>query len=406
MRRTAIGIDTARLRLRPYRESDLDALHALWTDPDVRRYLWDDKLIERDVSERTMRGSMASTAEHGFGHWAVCPAGRDELIGFCGLMYIGDTRDVELLYGLLPAHWKQGLATEAAAAMLRFGFEDHGLERIYAITDAPNLASAAVMQRLGMQFEKRFLHHGLDSVRHVLERTAFRPGGGRYDVRYAAVAAPDSVPGGSAQQAPRIRVGILIFPEVEVLDFCGPFEVFSVTRRNEARRREEPSPFDVVLVAEEDGPVTATGGLRVLPDYTLASCPPLDLLVVPGGWGTRAGLGNRSLIDWIAARGRQAATLTSVCTGAMLLGQAGLLDGRHATTHWRSLDWMQQSFPHVVVERAQHVVEDGNLLTSAGISAGIDMALRVVARYCGEEIGRATARHMEYPYPDDNRRRV
>jgi transcriptional regulator GlxA family with amidase domain len=90
-------------------------------------------------------------------------------------------------------------------------------------------------------------------------------------------------------------------------------------------------------------------------------------------------------------------TLTSVCTGAMLLGHAGVLDGRHATTHWRSLAWMRESFPSVTVEDQLHVVEDGNLFTSAGISAGIDMALRVVSRHCGEDVGRATARHMEYP---------
>ena len=92
--------------------------------------------------------------------------------------------------------------------------------------------------------------------------------------------------------------------------------------------------------------------------------------------------------------------------GAMLLGHARLLDGRRATTHWRSLDWMSESFPQVTVERALHVVEDGHVVTSAGISAGIDMALRVVARYHGEAIARATARQMEYPFPDDNRRRV
>src|SRR5436309_917693 len=101
------------------------------------------------------------------------------------------------------------------------------------------------------------------------------------------------------------RVGILIFPQVEVLDFCGPFEVFLVTRLNEERRREEPSPFEVVLVAEQEGIVTATGGLRVTPDYTLASCPPLDILVVPGGWGTRKEIGNESLLRWIAERGEQ-----------------------------------------------------------------------------------------------------
>lgn len=204
----------------------------------------------------------------------------------------------------------------------------------------------------------------------------------------------------------RKRIGILIFADVEVLDFCGPFEVFSTTRLDEAKRREGVSPFEVLLIAERVEPVVTAGGMRVTPDVTLETCPRLDLLVVPGGWGTRREIDNAPLIAWIAERGRQVETLTSVCTGAMLLGRAGLLDGRRATTHWRSLDWMHDSFPAVTVERALHVVEDGNLLTSAGISAGIDMALRVVARHCGEAVARATARHMEYPFPDDNRRRV
>src|SRR5262245_9251851 len=204
----------------------------------------------------------------------------------------------------------------------------------------------------------------------------------------------------------RKRVGILVFPEVEVLDFCGPYEVFSTTRLREERRREEPSPFEVLVLAETAEPVVATGGLRVIPDATLDACPALQILVVPGGWGTRKEMGNRRLLDWIAERAREVETLTSVCTGAMLLGKAALLDGRRATTHWRSLEWMRESFPAVAVERALHVVEDGNVFTSAGISAGIDMALRVVARHFGERVGRATARHMEYPFPDDDRRRV
>lgn len=204
----------------------------------------------------------------------------------------------------------------------------------------------------------------------------------------------------------RARVGILVFPEVEVLDFCGPFEVFSVVRLDEARRREDPSPFDVRLVAWDAAPVTAAGGLRVVPDVTCAACPPLDVLVVPGGWGTREAIHDRPLLDWIAARATAVRTLTAVCTGAMLLGHAGLLRGRRATTHWRSLDWMTESFPDTTVVRDLHVVEDGDVVTSAGISAGIDMALRVVARWHGEAIARATARQMEYPYPDDLRRRV
>jgi len=204
----------------------------------------------------------------------------------------------------------------------------------------------------------------------------------------------------------RKRVGIVVFPDVEVLDFCGPFEVFSVTRLDEERRREEPSPFDVFLVAEEPGPIVTTGGMKVMPDHTLESCPALDVMVVPGGWGARAQMKNARLVDWIKARAKQVETLTSVCTGSMLLGQVGLLDGRHATTHWRALEWMRDSFPAVTVEEKLHVVEEGHVLTSAGISAGIDMALRVVARYHGESVARNTARTMEYRYPDDNTRRV
>ncbi len=204
----------------------------------------------------------------------------------------------------------------------------------------------------------------------------------------------------------RKRVGIVLFENIEVLDFCGPFEVFSATRLNEEKRRDEPSPFEVVLVAEHPNPVTTAGNMNVIPHYTFENCPRLDILVVPGGLGTRKELNNPVMLDWLRARAAEVETLTSVCTGSMLLGFAGLLNGLHATTHWRSLDWMRDSFPTVTVEPGKHVVEDGRILTSAGISAGIDMALKVVARYFGEDVARATARHMEYPYPDSNARRI
>ena len=204
----------------------------------------------------------------------------------------------------------------------------------------------------------------------------------------------------------RKRVGIVVFPDVEVLDFTGPFEVFAAARLNETRRREDPSPFEVVVVAEHEGVVTTAGGLKVLPDYTFETCPPLDVLVVPGGWGVRAELSKERLLAWVDERGRAVETLASVCTGSMLLGRAGLLDNRRATTHWRSLDWMRQSFEDVMVVEDEHVVVDGRVFTSAGVSAGLDLALHVVARYCGEAVARATARNLEYPYPDDNRRRV
>ena len=204
----------------------------------------------------------------------------------------------------------------------------------------------------------------------------------------------------------RRRVGIVLFDEVEVLDFCGPFEVFSVTRLNEEKRREEPSPFEVCLAAEKPGPVTTTGGMKVVPHYMFEQCPPLHILVVPGGWGTRRELNNPVMLEWLRDRAPEVETLTAVCTGSMLLGFAGLLNGLHATTHWRSLDWMHDAFPEVTVERRKHVVEDGRVVTSAGISAGIDMALKVVARHFGEDIARATARHMEYPYRERNERRI
>jgi transcriptional regulator GlxA family with amidase domain len=204
----------------------------------------------------------------------------------------------------------------------------------------------------------------------------------------------------------RKRVGIILFEDIEVLDFSGPFEVFSVTRINEENRREEPSPFEVLLVAEHPGPVTTTGGMKVLPHFTFENCPQLDIIVCPGGFGTRKELNNPVMLNWLRSRATEVETLTSVCTGSMLLGFAGLLDGLHATTHWRSLDWMRDSFPLVTVEYDKHVVKDGRVFTSAGISAGIDMSLKVVEHYFGEDIARETARYMEYLYPESDARRI
>jgi transcriptional regulator GlxA family with amidase domain len=207
-------------------------------------------------------------------------------------------------------------------------------------------------------------------------------------------------------QMERKRVGIVVFDNVEVLDFCGPFEVFSVTRMNDGNPNEEHSPFEVLLVAERAGPVTTSGGMSVLPHCTFANGPRLDILLAPGGWGTRKELKNPVMLDWLRARAAEAEIVTSVCTGSMLLGFAGLLDGLHATTHWQLLDWMRDSFPKVTVEYDKHFVVDGRVFTSAGISAGIDMALKVVAHYLGEDVARASARYMEYPYPESDARRI
>lgn len=204
----------------------------------------------------------------------------------------------------------------------------------------------------------------------------------------------------------RKRVGIVIFHDVEVLDFCGPFEVFSVTRRDADTRRAEPSPFEVVLVAEHLDRVVTTGGMKVTPDFSFENCPPLDIVVVPGGWGARAAMSNKAMLSFIRSRAAKTETLASVCTGSLILAEAGLLDGLRATTHWLVLDEMQERYPKVTVDRASHVVEQGKIVTSAGISAGIDMALKVVEQHFGKPAARATARHMEYPYPESNSRRI
>lgn len=204
----------------------------------------------------------------------------------------------------------------------------------------------------------------------------------------------------------RRRVGIVVFDDVEVLDFCGPFEVFSVVRLDEGARREKPSPFDVGLVAETDGPVTTSGGMTVTPRWSFGDCPALDLLLVPGGWGVRRQLENPPLLDWLRERSREVERLCSVCTGSLLLGAAALLDGRRATTHWRSLDWMAEMLPAVSVDRQQHYVRDGDVWTAAGIAAGIDMALALVAAIHGKDTASATARYMEYPWQESAERRI
>ena len=199
----------------------------------------------------------------------------------------------------------------------------------------------------------------------------------------------------------RWNVGILIFEGVEVLDFAGPFEVFSRTRLEpgiESRRSEEAAPFHVFTVAQSKEPVIATGGLRVLPDYSFADAPAIDLLVVPGGFGTRRLLDDAETLDWIRGVASRAQRLSSVCTGSLLLAKAGLLRGRRATTHWGALDLLASLDPAITVERERRVVDDG-VISSGGVAAGIDMAFYVVETLCGQAVADETARYIDYPRP-------
>jgi transcriptional regulator GlxA family with amidase domain len=200
-----------------------------------------------------------------------------------------------------------------------------------------------------------------------------------------------------SQLAQPRNVGILIFPDVEILDFCGPFEVFaSATLPAETEGGPETRLFAVFTVAERSELVACRGGLLVQPNHTLADHPPLDLVVVPGGYGTRREQENPVVLDWIARQRRSGALTTSVCTGAFLLGAAGLLDGRRATTHWTTIDGLRANHPKTDVLADARVVDEGEIITSAGVSAGIDMALHVVRRLHGDEVARRTARDMEY----------
>jgi len=157
-------IETARLRLRPFNMDDVDALHRLWTEPEVRQYLWDDEVITRDRVESSLNTSLTSFEDHGFGLWAVLPREEESLIGFCGFWFFHEPPKLELLYGISAAHWHKGLATEAARAMINYGFKDLSFQRIEASTDAPNLASIRVMERAGMSFWKRETTNGLDTI--------------------------------------------------------------------------------------------------------------------------------------------------------------------------------------------------------------------------------------------------
>jgi transcriptional regulator GlxA family with amidase domain len=200
----------------------------------------------------------------------------------------------------------------------------------------------------------------------------------------------------------KLVVGILIFNNVEILDVAGPFEVFSVTRINEHLRFEEDSPFKVMLIAENPNQILTVGGLHLTPDFTIDNCPKLDLLMVPGGMGTRTEVNNSTLIKWISNQNGKTKLIASVCTGSSLLGRAGLLDGHDATTHWRSFDFLLESAPKAhIVKNVLFTLEEP-VFTSAGVAAGIDLALCIVSHFWGVEVGQATARHMEYPYPKTN----
>lgn len=197
------------------------------------------------------------------------------------------------------------------------------------------------------------------------------------------------------------NVAILVFDDVEVLDFCGPFEVFSVTGR-----RDGSNPFNVYTVAEQT-PVAARNALSVNPHFLLETCPPPDILVVPGGggfdkagkpFGSRREMHNARLLTWLKTQAERTELILSVCTGALILANTGLLSGLGATTHHGAFDALAEAAPDAVIHRHKRIVDNGKVVLSGGISAGIDASFHVVSRLHGETVAQETAKYMEYDW--------
>jgi transcriptional regulator GlxA family with amidase domain len=188
-----------------------------------------------------------------------------------------------------------------------------------------------------------------------------------------------------------LSLGVVLFPDFEVLDVFGPVEVLGFFK----------DAFRILMIGPGPGPVTSAQGPRCIADHGRDDAPPLDVLLVPGGLGTRREVDNPALLGWLERRAATATYVTSVCTGAALLARAGLLDGRRATSNKRSWDWVVSQGPRVAWQRRARWVEDGRLWTSSGVSAGIDMTLQLVATHVGEEEALATAWRIEHDWHRD-----
>jgi transcriptional regulator GlxA family with amidase domain len=186
----------------------------------------------------------------------------------------------------------------------------------------------------------------------------------------------------------KIRVAFVLSPHATMIDFAGPWEVFQDVRVPE--RGGDGFPFELYTVAQTREPIEATGGMRIVPDHTFAEAPQPHVIVVP------AQAGSPGLVSWLAKASAGADLTMSVCTGAFKLADAGLLDGRKATTHHEFYDQLARAHPAVDVQRGLRWVEGRRVATAGGLTSGIDLALRVVARYFGDAVAARTAEYMEH----------
>jgi len=194
----------------------------------------------------------------------------------------------------------------------------------------------------------------------------------------------------------RKTVGIFVFDEIEVLDLGGPFEVFSVANRM-AVGDGQVEPFNVITVSREAEIVQARGGYRFCPSHRFADVPAIDILMVPGGVVDRE-CDRPEVISWLRQAHEGAELTASICTGAFLLAETGVLSGLSVTTHWEDIDDLERRYPDLSVQRGQMWVDEGRIVTSGGISAGIDMSLHLVRRLLGQDLAQRVARQMEYDW--------
>ena len=189
--------------------------------------------------------------------------------------------------------------------------------------------------------------------------------------------------------------GILIYNEVEGLDFAGPFEVFGISEKNQEKL------YRCFTVAQHDELISTRNGLLVKPNFNFANCPDIDILIVPGGYGAeQIEIHNRVLLDWLVLQKEKVDILASVCTGAFLLAKAGIITNERVTTHWIDIDDLQKEYPALKVERNVKYIDNGSVMTAAGISAGIELALHIVEKENGKDTALQTARRMEYDWSE------
>lgn len=198
-------------------------------------------------------------------------------------------------------------------------------------------------------------------------------------------------------------VGIFVFDNVEVLDFAGPYEVFTTASRVYGKQNllSSITPFEVFTIGKTKESVRARAGLKIDPDFDFNTHPKIDVLLIPGGVVNEE-LKDASVINWIATTSKQTQLTASICTGAFLLAKAGLLNGKSATTHWEDIEDLRVMFPYLDVKEQMRWVDEGSIVTSAGISAGIDMSLHLVERLVNRDLALSTARQMEFDWTENS----